>query len=102
MIAGRRRYRCGLDFLALMPAFVADYFGPANVGANYGILFTAWGVSGFAAPGYFERLLDHARNSGTLAAGYSEVYVTLAVISTLAVGLVALLRPVSKSSLQRS
>lgn len=87
--------------LALMPAFAGDYFGPANVGANYGILFTAWGVSGFAAPGYFERLLDQARDSGTLAAGYSKVYTILAVISILAVGLVALLRPVPESSSQQ-
>jgi OFA family oxalate/formate antiporter-like MFS transporter len=73
-------------FLALMPAFTADYFGPAHVGANYGILFTAWGVSGFAAPGYFERVLEHA--------GYSEVYLELAVISALAIGVVTLLQPV--------
>lgn len=89
-------------FLALMPAFTADYFGPANVGANYGILFTAWGVSGFLAPGYFERILDHARDSGTLAAGYNEVYVTLALISALAAGLVAVLRPISHSSFRQS
>ena len=81
-------------FLSLMPAFIADYFGPAHVGANYGLLFTAWGVSGFLAPGYFERLLDHARESANLAAGYNEVYVTLAVISTMAIGLAAVLRPV--------
>lgn len=84
-------------FLALMPAFTADYFGSANVGANYGILFTAWGLSGYLAPGYFERLLDHARDAGALAAGYSEVYLILAMISILAVGLVALLRPVNSA-----
>lgn len=80
-------------FLAIMPAFSADYFGSAHVGANYGLLFTAWGVSGFLAPGIFERVLDHARKAGNMAAGYNEVYVSLAVISLLAVGLVLLLRP---------
>jgi OFA family oxalate/formate antiporter-like MFS transporter len=77
-------------FLALMPAFTADYFGPANVGANYGVLFTAWGVCGFVVPGYFERLLDHARDTGGLAAGYREVYVELAVLAA-AVGVLAFL-----------
>jgi OFA family oxalate/formate antiporter-like MFS transporter len=81
-------------FLALMPAFVADYFGHVHVGANYGLLFTAWGISGFIAPGYFERVLDHERVAENLAAGYGEVYLILAVISLLAAGLAALLRPV--------
>jgi hypothetical protein len=71
-----------------MPAFTADYFGPANVGANYGVLFTAWGVCGFVVPGYFERLLDRARDTGGLAAGYREVYMELAVLAA-AVGVLA-------------
>lgn len=32
--------------LALMPAFTADFFGTKNLGANYGGLFTAYGVAG--------------------------------------------------------
>jgi OFA family oxalate/formate antiporter-like MFS transporter len=80
-------------FLAIMPALSADYFGSKHVGANYGVLFTAWGVSGFIAPGIFERMLDQARKAGALAAGYNEVYIYLAVISVLVGGLVFLLRP---------
>ena len=30
-------------YLALMPSLTADYFGPKNVGANYGLVFSAWG-----------------------------------------------------------
>jgi MFS transporter, OFA family, oxalate/formate antiporter len=85
-------------FLAIMPAFSADYFGSAHVGGNYGLLFTAWGVSGFIAPGIFERMLDHARTSGNSAAGYNEVYLSLAVICVLAAGLVFLLRPAAKTT----
>src|SRR5256886_13811364 len=28
-----------------MPAFTADYFGSKNVGAIYGLMFTAWGFA---------------------------------------------------------
>jgi MFS transporter, OFA family, oxalate/formate antiporter len=85
-------------FLAIMPAFSADYFGSAHVGGNYGILFTAWGVSGFVAPGIFERILDNARKTGNLAAGYNVVYLSLALISVLVAGLVFLLRPTAEKS----
>ena len=79
-------------YLALMPAFTADFFGPKNVGGNYGILFTAWGICGFVVPGYFETLLDQARDSGNLAAGYREVYLELAVMSLVVAVLSSFLR----------
>jgi MFS family permease len=34
--------------LALFPAITKDYWGLKTFGANYGVLFTAWGVGGFA------------------------------------------------------
>ena len=42
-------------YLALMPSLTADYYGPKHVGANYGLVFTAWGICGFLVPGYFAR-----------------------------------------------
>jgi OFA family oxalate/formate antiporter-like MFS transporter len=33
--------------LALLPAFTADYFGPRNLGFNYGLVFIGWGVAFF-------------------------------------------------------
>jgi len=33
-----------------MPAFAADYFGPANVGSIYGLMLTAWGFAGVLGP----------------------------------------------------
>jgi OFA family oxalate/formate antiporter-like MFS transporter len=80
-------------YLALMPAFTADYFGPKNVGGNYGILFTAWGICGFVVPGYFETMLDHARDAGNLAAGYREVYLELAVMAVVVAVLSSFLHP---------
>lgn len=35
--------------LALMPSFTADFFGPKNLGANYGIIFIGWGMGVFVA-----------------------------------------------------
>jgi MFS transporter, OFA family, oxalate/formate antiporter len=36
--------------LSLFPATVADTWGTKNLGLNYGILFTAWGVGGVVGP----------------------------------------------------
>ncbi|MCU1294529.1 MAG: major facilitator superfamily 1 [Bryobacterales bacterium] len=33
-----------------MPAFAADYFGPANVGPIYGLMLTAWGFASVFGP----------------------------------------------------
>lgn len=35
--------------LALMPAFTADFFGPKNLGFNYGLVFMGWGFGFFMA-----------------------------------------------------
>lgn len=33
--------------LALMPAITADYYGPKNLGLNYGLVFAGWGIAFF-------------------------------------------------------
>lgn len=80
-------------YLALMPSFTADYFGPKNVGANYGLVFSAWGVCGFVVPGYFAGIMDRAKAAGDLASGYQEVYWTLALIAAVGAIVAAFLRP---------
>ncbi|HLG99447.1 MAG TPA: OFA family MFS transporter [Bryobacteraceae bacterium] len=80
-------------FLAVMPAFSADYYGQSNVGGNYGFLFLAWGVCGFLIPGYFEAILDRAREAGNLAAGYREVYWDLAMLAIAVAVLAIIVRP---------
>ncbi|HAA02094.1 MAG TPA: MFS transporter [Syntrophobacteraceae bacterium] len=35
--------------LALMPSFTADFFGPKNLGFNYGLVFIGWGLGFFMA-----------------------------------------------------
>jgi OFA family oxalate/formate antiporter-like MFS transporter len=70
-------------YLALMPAFSADYYGQANVGGNYGLLFSAWGICGFIFPFYSESMLDRAREAGNLAGGYKDLYLQLAILAAL-------------------
>jgi OFA family oxalate/formate antiporter-like MFS transporter len=62
--------------LSLMPAFTADYFGPKNLGLNYGLVFIGWGIAFFVPllAGYLKDAtgtLDYAfyGSSGLLVAG---------------------------------
>jgi OFA family oxalate/formate antiporter-like MFS transporter len=80
-------------YLALMPSFTADYLGAKHVGANYGLLFTAWGVCGFVVPGYFAGIMDRAKAAGNVAAGYEQVYWTLAGLALAGALIVPFLRP---------
>lgn len=36
--------------LAVFPSIMADLYGLKNFGANYGVLYTAWGMGGFIGP----------------------------------------------------
>jgi OFA family oxalate/formate antiporter-like MFS transporter len=80
-------------YLALMPSLTADYYGPKHVGANYGVVFAAWGLCGFIVPGYFAKITDRARVAGNLAAGYNEIYLTLAGMAVACALVVMMLRP---------
>jgi OFA family oxalate/formate antiporter-like MFS transporter len=79
-------------YLALMPSFTADYFGAKNVGANYGIIFTAWGVCGFTVPKYFAGIMVKAKAAGNVSGGYNQVYITLAVMSAIGIALALIVK----------
>jgi MFS family permease len=53
--------------LSLFPATAADYWGTRNLGLNYGILFTAWGVGGVFGPILAGTIAD---STGSYAAAY--------------------------------
>lgn len=69
---------CYGGYLALMPSIAADYYGPKNIGANYGILFSAWGAAGFIVPGHFAAIIEAAKQAGNVAAGYNTMFYQLA------------------------
>jgi OFA family oxalate/formate antiporter-like MFS transporter len=79
-------------YLALLPSFTADYFGPRHIGANYGLMFSAYGLCGFLVPQYFARIVDRAQQAGNLAAGYDEVNFTLALFAVAGTALAAIVR----------
>lgn len=85
-------------YLAMMPSFTADFYGAKNVGANYGIVFTAWGVCGFIVPGYFAKIVQAAKTAGNVAAGYSQTYLTLAGMCVVGIVLVFILRKPEQTS----
>lgn len=59
-----------------MPAFAADYFGPANVAQIYGLMLTAWGFASAFGP----LLIAHMRQaSGSYTTGLHVIAVIMAV-----------------------
>ena len=44
---------------ALFPSATADYFGTKNIGSNYGLVFTAYGVAGVLGP-FLAGIMDYA------------------------------------------
>jgi MFS transporter, OFA family, oxalate/formate antiporter len=70
--------------LALFPATTADYWGTKNLGLNYGILFTSWGVGGILGPLLAGKIADTTGTYATAfnsAAGLLLFAVFLAMIS---------------------
>jgi MFS family permease len=86
---------------ATIPAFLADIFGPENVGAIHGATLTAWSAAAVAGPVIITELSNRAKAG--LAAGASKIHVydtPLEVLAALlAVGFVLtlLVKPLRKS-----
>jgi MFS family permease len=82
---------------ATIPAFLADIFGPENVGAIHGAVLTAWSAAAVAGPVIITELSNRAR--AALAPGASKIHIydqPLEVLAAmLAVGFVLtlLVRP---------
>ena len=69
---------------ALFPSATADYFGSENVGKNYGVMFTAYGIAGIVGAlvaGIFGQM-----------AGYSLAFLITGVLAIIAVVLTVILR----------
>ncbi len=82
---------CLGGFLAIMPTFSADFYGPKSFGLNYGLLFSAYGLSGFIVPGYFNQLMKGFAKA-ELGAGYAQVFTTLGIAAAAAVVAAAILK----------
>lgn len=69
--------------LSLFPATAADHWGTKNLGLNYGILFTAWGLGGVIGPTLASRIADRTGS-------YAGAYDIAGVLLTVAMGLAML------------
>jgi len=87
---------------ATIPAFLADIFGPDNVGAIHGALLTAWSAAAVAGPVIITELSSRA--TAALAPGADRIHIydtPLQVLAgLLAVGFVLtlLVRPLPRTS----
>lgn len=68
--------------LSLFPSLTKDCFGLKSFGANYGLLFTAWGVGGFVFPRTAQMVVA---KSGSLDVAYILTAVLLVCSAVLAV-----------------
>ena len=89
---------------ATIPAFLADIFGPENVGAIHGALLTAWSAAAIAGPVIITELSNRAKAALPPGGNRVHIYDTpLQVLAALlAVGFVLtlLVRPLKKPQYQ--
>jgi MFS transporter, OFA family, oxalate/formate antiporter len=67
-----------------MPSFVGDFFGPKNLGMNYGIVFMGWGFGVFVARlgGWIQDVTGSLNNAFYLSGALLIVGVILAKVLT--------------------
>ncbi|HNY73523.1 MAG TPA: OFA family MFS transporter [Syntrophales bacterium] len=100
---------CFGGFLGLYPAVTADYFGTKNVGANYGLMFAAYGVGGLIGPWLAPKLMTivgqipyEAMDKGALiikqfaAGNYVTSFMISGVMCLASIGIVWMLKPPTK------
>ncbi len=72
--------------LSLFPSFTKDLWGLRSFGMNYGIMFTAWGVGGFALPRLQQMLQTRSGN-------YTSSFLVASLLLLLGTALTFLLKP---------
>jgi OFA family oxalate/formate antiporter-like MFS transporter len=100
---------CFGGFLGLYPAVTADYFGTKNVGANYGLMFAAFGAGGLLGPWLAPKLMTvvgkipyEAMDKGALvvkqfaAGNYSTSFMIAGVMCLASIGIVWMLKTPTK------
>jgi MFS family permease len=66
--------------LALFPAITKDFWGIKNFGANYGLLFTSWGIGGFVL-GRASEMMKAATGDFALSFGVAGMLLTAAALA---------------------
>jgi MFS family permease len=65
--------------LALLPSYTADFYGPKNLGMNYGLVFLGWGFGAF-----MPKLAGHIRD---VTGSYDQAFYVAGILLLIAVGL---------------
>jgi OFA family oxalate/formate antiporter-like MFS transporter len=67
--------------LSLLPTMTADFFGPKNLGFNYGLVFIGWGIAFFVpqAAGYIKDVTGSLDNAFYLSGGLLTAAVVLSL-----------------------
>jgi MFS transporter, OFA family, oxalate/formate antiporter len=65
--------------LALMPSYTADFYGPKNLGFNYGLVFMGWGFGAF-----MPKLAGHIKD---VTGSYDEAFYIAGILLLVAVAL---------------
>ena len=71
---------CFGGFLGVFPSITAENFGALNLGMNYGVMFTAFGVAAFVGP----QLAASIRES---TGSYVAAFITTVVMSVVAIAI---------------
>jgi OFA family oxalate/formate antiporter-like MFS transporter len=71
--------------LSVFPSITADYYGLKNLGLNYGLVFTAWGVGGLILPTYVAGTIKVATGYYTLAFYAAAVLMVVSAAMTFIV-----------------
>ena len=89
---------CFGALLSVFPALTAEQFGLKNYGANYGIVYLAWGLSGVVAPVIADNIYDA---TGSFFMAYlicAIMMIAMLVVNYLFKRNVASLKPVTEAS----
>lgn len=67
--------------LSLFPSMTIDYYGKANFGINYGLVFTAWGVGGFMLALLAGKIFDMTQSFNVAYYGASGMLIVAAILT---------------------
>jgi len=79
-------YWCYGTQLSVFASTTADFFGTRNLGMNYGLLFSAWGVAGFLGPWIGGQVFD-------VFGDYRYAFYAGAALALVSLGSLSLARP---------
>lgn len=84
-------YWCYGTQLSVFASTTADFFGTRNLGMNYGLLFTAWGIAGIIGPMIGAQVFDSFGN-------YQYAFYAAGALALVALASLALARPPAATS----